>query len=69
VAALAEIARAHADDADPAPGIKADMLRLWLQLARAHGVIASEAQIREVLGGDLELNTQGLVVWLKRQAH
>ena len=69
VAALAEIARAHAADADPAPGIKADMLALWLQLARAHGVTLTEAHIRQVLGGDLELNTQGLVVWLKRQVH
>jgi glyoxylase-like metal-dependent hydrolase (beta-lactamase superfamily II) len=69
VAALADIARAHANDADPAPGIKADMLQLWLGLARAHGIVASEAKIREVLGGDLELNTQGLVVWLKRQKH
>jgi hypothetical protein len=69
VAALAGIARAHAADADPAPGIKADMLALWLRLARAHGVALSEAHIRQVLGGDLELNTQGLVVWLKRQGH
>jgi glyoxylase-like metal-dependent hydrolase (beta-lactamase superfamily II) len=69
VAALAGIARAHAADADPAPGIRADMLALWLRLARAHGVALSEAQIHQVLGGDLELNTQGLVVWLKRQVH
>lgn len=69
VAALADIARAHAKDADPAPGIRADMLSLWLKLAREHGVVQSEAQIRAVLGGDLELNTQGLVVWLKRQQH
>ncbi len=67
VAALAEIARAHAGDADPAPGIRADMLALWLRLAREHGIVKSEAAIREVLDGDLELNTQGLVVWLKRQ--
>ena len=69
VAALADIARAHAADADPAPGIKADMLKLWLELAREHGITHSEAQIRQVLGGDLELNTQGLVVWLQRQKH
>lgn len=67
VAALADIARAHARDANPAPGIKADMLALWLRLAREHGITSSEAQIRQVLGGDLELNTQGLVVWLKRE--
>jgi glyoxylase-like metal-dependent hydrolase (beta-lactamase superfamily II) len=69
VAALAGIARAHATDADPAPGIRADMLALWLKLAREHGCTQTEAQIRQVLGGDLELNTQGLVVWLKREKH
>jgi glyoxylase-like metal-dependent hydrolase (beta-lactamase superfamily II) len=69
VAALAAIARAHAADTDPAPGIKADMLALWLKLAREHGFTGSEAQLRQVLGGDLELNTQGLVVWLKRETH
>ncbi|HEY1491932.1 MAG TPA: MBL fold metallo-hydrolase [Steroidobacteraceae bacterium] len=69
VAALARIARAHAKEADPAPGIRADMLRLWVDLARAHGVVDSEAQVLEVLGGDLDLNTQGLVVWLQRQRH
>jgi hypothetical protein len=69
VAALAGIARAHASDADPAPGIRADMFALWLKLAREHGCTQTEAQIRQVLGGDLELNTQGLVVWLKREKH
>jgi glyoxylase-like metal-dependent hydrolase (beta-lactamase superfamily II) len=69
VAALADIARAHAQDADPAPGIRADMLRLWTDLAEAHGVADAEAQVLEVLGGDLELNTQGLLVWLQRQKH
>ncbi|MBS0580318.1 MAG: MBL fold metallo-hydrolase [Proteobacteria bacterium] len=67
VAALADIARAHAQDADPAPGIRADMLRLWTELARAHGVRDAEAQVLDVLGGDLDLNTQGLLAWLQRQ--
>ncbi len=69
VGALADIARAHARDADPAAGIRADMLRLWTQLARAHGVADSEARVLEVLGVDLDLNTQGLVAWLARQRH
>ncbi len=69
VAALAAIARAHAGDADPAAGIRADMLRMWVELAHAHGVPDSERQVLEVLGGDLDLNTQGLVVWLQRQKH
>jgi glyoxylase-like metal-dependent hydrolase (beta-lactamase superfamily II) len=66
---LARIARAHAQDAAPAVGIRADMLALWLHLARAHGCTLSDAQILQVLGGDLELNTQGLLAWLQRGKH
>lgn len=65
---FAQLARRHAGAADPAAGIRADMAALWLRLAREHGCPQSEAQILALLEGDLELNTQGLVVWLKRQA-
>lgn len=63
---LARIARAHAQDADPAAGIRAAMRDLWLDLARRHGCALTDAAIEEVLEGDLELNTQGLMVWLER---
>jgi glyoxylase-like metal-dependent hydrolase (beta-lactamase superfamily II) len=63
---LARIARAHAGDADPAAGIRADMLALWLTLARRHGVRLSDTEIERVLAGDLTLNTQGLIAWLER---
>ena len=33
-----------------------------------HGCRQSDAQLAELLAGDLELNTQGLVVWLQRGA-
>ena len=69
ITALAGIARAHAADADPAPGIRADMLVLWLQLARAHGVGLTDAAIEHALAGDLTLNTQGLLAWLARTRH
>jgi hypothetical protein len=65
----ADIARAHAQDPDPAPGIEADLLALWLRLAGEHGITLSDAQIAQVLAGDLELNTQGLVAWLAREKH
>lgn len=65
---LARIARAHAADADPAAGIRADMLALWLGLARHHGVRLSDAEIEHALAGDLQLNTQGLIAWLARIA-
>ena len=45
-------ARARARRRTRPRGIRADMLRLWLQLARAHGCHASsEATIGDVLGG------------------
>lgn len=66
ITALARIARTHVGDAEPAAGIRADMLALWLTLARAHGVRLADAEIEHALGGDLELNTQGLMAWLVR---
>jgi glyoxylase-like metal-dependent hydrolase (beta-lactamase superfamily II) len=67
VAELARIARAHRGDADPGAGIRADMLALWLRLARVHGLTQSDEEIARTLAGDLALNTQGLLVWLKRE--
>jgi glyoxylase-like metal-dependent hydrolase (beta-lactamase superfamily II) len=64
---LAALAQAHAADADPAAGIRAGMLARWLEAARAHGCRQSAAELTELLAGDLELNTQGLAVWLGRQ--
>jgi glyoxylase-like metal-dependent hydrolase (beta-lactamase superfamily II) len=63
---LARIARAHAADADPAAGIRADMLALWLKLARREGSRLSDAEIEHALASDLTLNTQGLMSWLER---
>jgi glyoxylase-like metal-dependent hydrolase (beta-lactamase superfamily II) len=64
---LARIARVHAADADPAAGIRADMLALWLKLARREGSRLSDAEIGRALAGDLTLNTQGLMAWLERE--
>jgi len=64
---LARIARAHADDADPAAGIRADMLALWLKLARREGSRLGDAELGHALAGDLTLNTQGLISWLGRE--
>ena len=66
ISALADIARAHAADADPAQGIRADMLALWLALARDHGIRLADEEIAQALAGDLELNTRGLLAWLAR---
>ncbi len=63
---FARIARAHAQDADPATSIRAAMLELWLDLAHRHGSPLSDREIEAVLENDLTLNTQGLMVWLER---
>jgi hypothetical protein len=63
---LARIARAAAGAPDRAPRIRADMLALWLALARRHGCRLSDAEIERALAGDLTLNTQGLIAWLGR---
>ena len=60
------IAQRHATAQDRYTAIRADMLDLWLGLAHEHGVPLSDAQFATLLQGDLDLNTQGLVVWLDR---
>lgn len=66
IRSLVEIAERHAEAPDRYTSIRADMLRLWLGLAREQGVAVSDAAFEELLEGDLDLNTQGLVVWLDR---
>jgi glyoxylase-like metal-dependent hydrolase (beta-lactamase superfamily II) len=63
---LVRIAQRHASAQDRYTIIRADMLGLWLGLAHEHGVPLSDAQISTLLRGDLDLNTQGLIVWLDR---
>ena len=66
IAELAAIARRHASRPDRAAAIRTEMGSLWLTLARAHGVELSDSRVMEILGKDLELNTQGLVAWVDR---
>ena len=61
-----EFSRRHAESSHAYEAIYADMRNLWLRLVREHGCSMSDSQIDELLGGDLGLNTQGLVSWLKR---
>lgn len=61
------IARRHRDDANRHAAIAADLRGLWLELLRRHGCTLSDARLDELLGPDLELNTQGLIAWLDRE--
>jgi glyoxylase-like metal-dependent hydrolase (beta-lactamase superfamily II) len=63
---LATIARRHAQRSDRAAAIRADMLALWIELARREGSTLTDAGLEHALAGDLELNTQGLIAWLRR---
>jgi len=57
----------HCGALDRHAAIRADMLQLWLGLARRHGCTLTDAQIQGLLGNDLELNTQGLIAWDDRR--
>lgn len=48
--------------------ICADLAQLYAARAAAHGCRQSRAEVIELLGMDIELNAQGLGVWLDREA-
>lgn len=64
---LTAIALRHAQASDPYAAIYADMRALWIRLAAAHGLAEPSASVDEYLSKDLDLNTQGLIFWLRRQ--
>jgi glyoxylase-like metal-dependent hydrolase (beta-lactamase superfamily II) len=64
---LVDITERNAEAPDRYEAIRGDMLSLWLGLARKHGVQLGDAEIARLLEGDLDLNTQGLIVWVDRR--
>ena len=66
LARLVELARAHAADESRHARLRAAMRAYWIERAGEHGVENPEARVDALLGGDLELNTQGLEAWLER---
>lgn len=69
VNAFARIARASAGATDRAARIRAEMRELMFSELRAHGCRQSDSQLDDLLAGDLDLNSAGLVSWLARQRH
>lgn len=68
--ALAGIARRHARAGDERYAmIHADMEAYLLDELAAHGVTLDVPEQKRILAMDLQLNAQGLVVWLDRSAH
>ena len=64
---LSRIAERCATAPDPTAAIRAAMADLWRNLAARHGCPLSPERVLELLEGDLELNTQGLIAWLARR--
>jgi glyoxylase-like metal-dependent hydrolase (beta-lactamase superfamily II) len=62
-----KIARSNADLPDLKGAIEREMRELWILLARKHGVTLPDERIVALLKDDLDLNAQGLVVWIERQ--
>lgn len=60
-------ARSHAAAANRDALVREHMLQLWLRLLREHGCTLGIARQTELLQGDLDLNVQGIAVWLDRE--
>lgn len=65
--AFSDMAMAYIDDADPYPKIEEEMRSYLTSRLRAHGYQGDDQTIGTLLGGDIQLNAQGLVSWLHRQ--
>lgn len=62
--AMVALTRACDNQADRHQALVAGLRSLLLTRARRHGVVLDESVIDELLAGDIELNAQGLEVWL-----
>jgi glyoxylase-like metal-dependent hydrolase (beta-lactamase superfamily II) len=47
--------------------VRAAMMELWLKLLQQQGSTMAADEVAKLLEADLELNTQGLLVWFERQ--
>ncbi len=65
--AMVDIAQAHADDAGRHAAIAQALTRLYCALAAEHGAGLPAAEVARLFDIDIELNAQGLEVWLDRQ--
>lgn len=65
--AMVAIAQAHATDADRHARIADALAALYTARAQAHGCKFDQTEVRHLLAMDIELNAQGLEVWLEKQ--
>jgi glyoxylase-like metal-dependent hydrolase (beta-lactamase superfamily II) len=66
--AFVAMAQHHADDENRTQRLQASMLEYFVARLRKHGYPEDMERIRSILDLDVNLNTQGLEVWLNRQA-
>jgi glyoxylase-like metal-dependent hydrolase (beta-lactamase superfamily II) len=66
--ALGESQRGEGDTLARHEALKRGQLDIFTRSLRRHGVVFTEARIAELLAIDLELNAQGMAVWLDRPA-
>jgi glyoxylase-like metal-dependent hydrolase (beta-lactamase superfamily II) len=62
------IARRHSSERERGVRIRTELFSYLAERLRRHGFESSDAELAELLAGDVELNSQGLEVWLDRQA-
>jgi glyoxylase-like metal-dependent hydrolase (beta-lactamase superfamily II) len=61
------IAQACGELPDAHNAVRAAMLEMWLKLLQLQGSTVPAAEVAELLETDLELNSQGLLIWYWRQ--
>lgn len=66
--AMVALARSASELPDRQACLMEALTDLYAEHAAAHGWNGGRAMLRELLGMDIELNAQGLLVWLDRQA-
>jgi glyoxylase-like metal-dependent hydrolase (beta-lactamase superfamily II) len=64
---MVEIGQAHRDAPERHARLREALLAMYLRSARAHGCTFDDTEIARLLEMDVELNSQGLGVWLDRQ--
>jgi glyoxylase-like metal-dependent hydrolase (beta-lactamase superfamily II) len=65
--AMVALARAAMHAEDRHERLKRDLSALYLQKLREHGCTLPESRVLELLELDLELNAQGIAIWLDRE--
>ena len=66
--AMVALGQSAAGQPDRDAQLRNGLSRLYLDRVRAHGVTLPDAQVQELLALDVELNAQGMAIWLDRMA-